>query len=534
MPHLDRRVLLAALVSLAASQRLAGPAFAQKAKRSPAEGQAGRFGYDDVVDKARKLASTPFDLKDAKLPPVFENLNWDQWRQIRFRPDRALLRTGSSRFSLTAFHLGHLFKRPVTINVTREGITTPIPYSTDLFDYGRLKVPKQLPIGLGFAGFRIHYPLNDPHTNDELISFVGSSYFRPLGRHQKYGLSARGLAINTGLLDNNEEFPFFREFWIDTHDGKSNTLTIFALLDSPSVTGAYHFEVTPGDDTVLDVSVTLFPRRTIDRLGMAPLTSMYFLGENDRHLNDRNKYDEFRPELHDSDGLLIYTSTGEWVWRPLKNPLIQEMQHFEAKDVRGFGLMQRDRRFDSYQDIELMYEQRPSYWIEPKGNWGDGVIELVELATKDETADNIVCAFLPKAKVEPGEPFTYGYKMHSLESGLELHNLGHALNTFSAPAGALGSGERSSQLTRRLMIDFVGGEMGYYMNDTRLVQLDTTAAGAKVLRSFVVGNPAARGIRVMVDVEFEPDKVGVIRAALKSNGRTLTETWTYAWRFYNF
>ncbi len=533
MTTLNRRRLMTGLSALATGLGAVPSMHAQAAGPGAPQPDRRRFGFNDVVARAQRLMSNPSEATPPQLPQVFEGLDWDKYRQIRFRPEKALLRSGGSRFSLQVFHLGYLFKRPVTVNVGREGTFAPIPYSTDLFDYGSLSLPKRLPIDLGFAGFRIHYPLNDPKGNDELISFLGSSYFRWLGRDQKYGLSARGLAINTGKLDNNEEFPFFREFWVDAHDAKSEMVTIYALLDSPSVTGAYQFDVRPGQYSSIDVNVRLFPRRPIERLGLAPLTSMYFLGENDRHLNDRNKYDEFRPELHDSDGLLMRTATDEWIWRPLKNPLVQEVQRYEAKGLKGFGLMQRDRRFESYQDIELNYEQRPSYWIEPTSDWGDGVVELVELATKDETADNIVAAFVPKAPLEPGKEVSFSYRMRSLGSGIDLHGQGHVIGTFSAPARALGSAESHNELTRRLMIDFAGGDLDYFLQDPSLLQVDTAAQNAAIVRKFVVPNPAIKGMRVMIDVQFEKDKVGILGAALRSGSRMLTETWSYAWRFYD-
>ena len=538
MTTLDRRKLMAGLGAglgaLAAGLDAAQHAHAQGAPQGEQQPDRRRFGFNDVAARAQRLAANAYDANPPQLPQIFDGMDWDRYRQIRFRQERSLLRGGGSKFSLQLFHLGYLFTKPVTIHVGREGIFQPIPYSTDLFEYGNLNLPRRLPIDLGFAGFRIHYPLNDPKENDELISFLGSSYFRWLGRDQKYGLSARGLAINTGKLDNNEEFPFFKEFWVDAHDPKADYVTIYALLDSPSVTGAYQFDLRPGQYSSLDVNVKLFPRRTIDRLGMAPLTSMFFLGENDRHMNDRNQYDEFRPELHDSDGLLMHTAGGEWVWRPLKNPLVQEVQLFEAKGIKGFGLIQRDRKFDSYQDIELNYEQRPSYWIEPTSDWGDGVVELVELATKDETADNMVAAFVPKTPLEAGKEFSFSYRMRSLTDGLDLHRLGHAVATFSAPARALGSTETARALSRRLMVDFAGGELDYFLQDPGLLQLETTAQNAAVVRKFIVPNPAIRGMRVMLDVQFEKDKVGLITASLRSGNRAITETWSYAWRFYDF
>jgi glucans biosynthesis protein len=540
MSVVTRRTIVAGMAISAAG--LSAPAEAQQPPAQPPKPPAPQpqpaqqpqtFGFEDVVKRAREIASAPHDASIPALPEQLTKLDFDAWREIRFRADRALLGATGGRFRLQLFHVGHLFLRPVTINTVRDGVATPIPYSANLFDYGRAKFDKPLPVNLGFAGFRIHFPLNDPRNSDELLSFIGASYFRWLGRDQKYGLSARGLAINTGLLDNNEEFPFFREFWIDTPDANTDRVTIYALLDSPSLTGAYRFIFQPGPETPVDIEATLFPRKPVTRLGMAPLTSMFFLGENDRHLNDRNKYDEFRTELHDSDGLLIRTDKDDWIWRPLHNPLIQEVHNFPVTNVKGFGLVQRDRNFANYQDIELNYEQRPSYWIEPQGNWGDGRIELIELATKDETFDNIIVAYVPNAALEPGKPFTFSYRMRSLHDGADLNTLGRTLNTFNAPAYALGSAEAAGHNTRRFMIDFVDGELAYYLNQPSAVEIVAGATNGKVLRKFLVPNPAIKGFRVMLDVEVSDTDTTVMTCFLQTGRRRLTETWNYTWKIYN-
>jgi glucans biosynthesis protein len=540
MSVVTRRTIVAGMAISAAG--LSAPAEAQQPTAQPPKPPAPQpqpaqqpqtFGFEDVVKRAREIASAPHDASIPALPEQLTKLDFDAWREIRFRADRALLGSTGGRFRLQLFHVGHLFLRPVTINTVRDGVATPIPYSANLFDYGRAKFDKPLPVNLGFAGFRIHFPLNDPRNSDELLSFIGASYFRWLGRDQKYGLSARGLAINTGLLDNNEEFPFFREFWIDTPDANTDRVTIYALLDSPSLTGAYRFIFQPGPETPVDIEATLFPRKPVTRLGMAPLTSMYFLGENDRHMNDRNKYDEFRTELHDSDGLLINTDKDDWIWRPLHNPLIQEVHNFQVTNVKGFGLVQRDRNFANYQDIELNYEQRPSYWIEPQGNWGDGRIELIELATKDETFDNIIVAYVPNAALEPGKPFTFSYRMRSLHDGADLNDLGRTLNTFTAPAYALGSAEAAGHNTRRFMIDFIDGELAYYLNQPSAVEIVAAATNGKVLRKFLVPNPAIKGFRVMLDVEVSDTDTTVMTCFLQTGRRRLTETWNYTWKIYN-
>ena len=540
MSVVTRRTIVAGMALSAAG--LSVPAEAQQPaaqqQKAPAPQpqpaqQPQTFGFEDVVKRAREIASAPHDASIPALPEQLTKLDFDAWREIRFRPDRALLGATGGRFRLQLFHLGHLFLRPVTINTVRDGVATPIPYSANLFDYGRAKFDKPLPVNLGFAGFRIHYPLNDPRNSDELLSFIGASYFRWLGRDQKYGLSARGLAINTGLLDNKEEFPFFREFWIDTPDANTDRVTIYALLDSPSVAGAYRFIFQPGPETPVDIEATLFPRQPITRLGMAPLTSMYFLGENDRHMNDRNKYDEFRAELHDSDGLLLRTDKDDWIWRPLHNPQIQEVHNFPVTNIKGFGLIQRDRSFSSYQDIELNYEQRPSYWIEPQGNWGEGRIELIELATKDETFDNIIVAYVPNAALEPGQPFTFSYRMRSLHDGANLNSLGRTLNTFTAPAYALGSAEAVGHNTRRFMVDFVDGELAYYLNLPNAVEIVAGATNGKILRKFLVPNPAIKGFRAMLDVEVSDTDTTMMTCFLQAGRRRLTETWNYTWKIYN-
>lgn len=516
------------LAALAASG--AAPAFAQNGQ-APANGETPgvRFAYDDLVRKAADLASAPFDADIAVLPEALDRLDFDSWREIRFRPEKGVIGKPGARFTLQTFHMGHLYKRAVKLNVVRDGFATPYPYSAALFDYGKTKFEKPLPPDLGFAGFRVHFPVNNPKFNDELISFVGSSYFRVLGRGQQYGLSARALSVNSGLLDNNEEFPFYREFWIDAGGPESDVLTIYALLDSASLSGAYQFDVRPGAEATVDVKATVFARSTQTGLGMAPLTSMYFMGENDRHYNDRNRYDDFRPEMHDSDGLLIQGAKGEWTWRPLRNPFIQKVAYFDASDVRGFGLAQRDRSFDHYQDIELAYEARPTYWIEPRGKWGEGRLELIELATKDETADNVVLAWRPKEPVTAGKPFAFGYRLTAMLDDPRLSPAGRVVNTFSAPVGALGSGEQAGPGSRRFMMDFAGGDIEFNMARIAAIEIVASVSSGKIIRSFLTPNPRINGIRATIDIRVPPGGSTDMRVFLRVNGRSLTETWAYTW-----
>src|SRR5205085_6387853 len=157
-------------------------------------------------------------------------------------------------------------------------------------------------------------------------------------------------------------------------------VTVYALLESQRATGAYRFDIVPGAETVVRVQARLYLRAAatqVATLGIAPLTSMFFSGENQPRRGD------FRPEVHDSDGLQVATGDGEWLWRPLQNPARMTVTSFAVRELRGFGLMQRDRTFSSYEDTEARYERRPSAWVRPLSDWGPGRVELVQLPTPD-------------------------------------------------------------------------------------------------------------------------------------------------------
>jgi periplasmic glucans biosynthesis protein len=525
----DKRVSSVSLTRRSAALGFATASIAAFAPRvvraqDPTPPASLRFGMDDVLRRARELAAAPFDASVPALGDFLAKLDFDAWRDIRFRPDKAIFASTPSPFRLQTFHLGHLFKRPVTINIIRDGIAAPIPYSPTLFDYGRNKFGQPLPVNLGFAGFRLHYPLNAPKIHDELIAFLGASYFRFLGRGQTYGMSARALTIGTGSL-GAEEFPFFREFWVETPEANADRATVYALLDGESVTGAWRFDIYPGVETLVDVAATLFARRPLTSVGLGPITSMFFAGENDKRIAG-----DFRPEIHDSDGLLIQSGTGEWIWRPLRNPAQTELSVFLERDVKGFGLVQRDRDFAHYQDLDLAYEKRPTYWVEPKEPWGEGRIELVELPTSDESNDNIVAAFVPKRAIEPGAPFGFGYRISAKSLDTRLSPNGFVLNTYRTQAKALGAAEPAPPNAARFIIDFANGDLAYFRADPGQVEVVASAANGRVLRTFVVPNGHTGGFRAGIDVQVDAGQSADLCVFLRAGTRTLTETWTFPWK----
>src|SRR3954454_1970222 len=291
------------------------------------------FGFETVQQLARDLAKQDYSDDKAELPQPLRNLSYDQYRDIRFKPDQALWR-GQKLFQIQFFHLGFLYQQPVRINVVGGGQPAPVPYQPGMFNYGANNFGDSLPADLGFAGFRIHYPLNRPDYFDELAVYLGASYFRILGRNQIYGASARGLAIDTAA-PSGEDFPRFCEFWIEEPGADATRLTLYALLDSRSATGAYRFVLHPATDTQAEVTVSVYPRRDIGKLGVAPLTSMFFFGEN-----RGRTFDDFRPEVHDSDGLRMITSKAELIWRPLTSRNGLRVSSSAGETPRGFGLMQ--------------------------------------------------------------------------------------------------------------------------------------------------------------------------------------------------
>lgn len=404
-----------------------------------------RFSFDDVMNKAKEEAARPFSNPEKSVPEFLLDLTYDQWRDIRFLQEKTLWRMEEKPFQVQFFHPGLYYNRAVIINtVSHEGVKN-VPFSTDLFDYGANRFQEKIPSELGFAGLRILYPLNTDKP-DDIAVFLGASYFRAVGKNQAYGLSARGLAIDTGQ-DSGEEFPYFKEFWIEEPDQNAQEIVIYALLDSKRLTGAYRFTIRPGENTKMLVEGKLFKRDDIEKIGIAPLTSMFFYGEN----TNQRPVDDFRPEIHDSDGLQMVDSSGEKIWRPLINPQHLFINSFQSSNIKAFGLLQRDRDFDHYQDQETRYDSRPSALVVPVGDWGSGHVELVQIPTENETNDNIVAYWVPDQLPPKGEPIVFSYVLSWHLSDEDPEKLGRVIATRNA------SGKEDG--FRKIIIDFKGGKL---------------------------------------------------------------------------
>lgn len=487
----------------------AGPA---RAEGDPAAPQPPTFTIQNVKAEAEKLSAAEFSKPTVQLPEPFNKLSYEQYRDIHFKPERSFWKGQKLDFELQPFAMGWLYDTPVDIFIVDEG--TPIKLVADgqLYSIGPLigSAPDAAPFG--FSGFRLHSPINRADYFDEYVVFQGASYLRAVGRGIRYGASARGLAINTAR-PGGEEFPFFRAFWIEKPKPGATEIVVYALLDSPSTTGAYRFAIAPGETTVMDIDATLFPRKALEYVGLAPLTSMFMHGPS-----SQRRTDDYRPSVHDSEGLAILNGSGERLWRPLNNPVTLQTSAFMDKDPKGFGLLQRDRDFRDYEDLEARYDRRPTVWVEPRGSWGEGFIELIEIPVEEEIHDNVIAYWKPKAEMPAGQPFEFNYKIH------------WGLDVPVSWAGArvaktrIGRGKKSGN--QFFVVDIIGDAVKEIRD---LPVAEVAGHPGQITNVVVQRNPEISGLRV----SFELDPAGAdlveLRLVLKVGDQAISETWLYRW-----
>ncbi len=475
------------------------------------------FTFDDVAKRAEQLAAASYKKPGSNLPKEVQSLGYDRYRDIRFKPDKAYWRNAGVPFELMFFHQGWFFNQPVEVNeITEQGVRH-IKFDPTDFDYGKNKIdPKQL-TSLGFAGFRVHYALNTPRYKDEVLVFLGASYFRALGKGQRFGLSTRGLAVDTGL-SSGEEFPRFVEFWIERPGPSAKELTIYGLLDSPRVAGAYRFVLRPGATTGVDITARLYLRESVGKLGLAPLTSMFFFGANQHPGGD-----DYRPEVHDSDGLSIHSSTGEWIWRPLVNPKQLLVTSFAMTNPLGFGLMQRARKFWHYEDLEARYDLRPSAWVEPKSAWGPGRVELVQIPVPDETNDNIVAYWIPDNPPQPKKPYDFEYRV-----------LWEKLPDTRPPLPWVAQTRRGRGYARHpdnsieFNVDFEGPALKKLAVTAKLEATISIDSNGELLEHHTYRNEVTGGWRLTMRLRrLDDTKPLELRGSLRRGSETLSETWSY-------
>jgi len=475
-------------------------------------GQLWAFSLDDVSAKAKELAGQKYEAPRSNLPNEFREMKFADYQKIRFRNEKAEWADQNTPFKLSFYHQGMHFDTPVKINEVTADSVQEIKYDPTRFDFGDVKFDPKATEQLGYAGFRVLYPINKADKQDEIMTMLGASYFRVVGKGQAYGLSARGMAIDTAL-PSGEEFPRFTEFWIERPKPGEKQLVIFALLDSPRATGAYRLILRPGTDTIVDVKSQMFLRDKVSKLGIAPLTSMYLFGAN-----QPSKVLNYRRELHDSSGLSIHAGNGEWIWRPLNNPKHLSVSNFTVENPKGFGLLQRGRDFSHYEDLDDNYDKRPSAWIEPEGDWGKGTVNLVEIPTADETNDNIVAFWSPAELPEVGKPLDVSYRLHWTMDEKSLHPSDSAwVKQTLRSTGDV----KQSNLIRQpdgsvaYLVDFEGPSLKALPSDAPVRSQVSVSDNAELVENSVRYNEHTKGWRLTLRMKIkDAGKPTEMRAAL--------------------
>jgi glucans biosynthesis protein len=475
--------------------------------------QATPFDAETVERQARALAAAPYAPRPV-IPEDWRNLSYDQYRKIWFDTRNALWEGSDLPQRVDVFPPGLYFPRPVALHEVVAGEARPLAFDLDVFDRADTFPEVTLDETLGYSGLRLRAELESPGIFQEYAVFQGASYFRGIGTGDIYGLSARGLALRTGD-PAGEEFPDFTAFWLERPDPGADRVVLHALLDSPSCTGAYRFEITHGPVLEMRVRASLFAREEMEHIGLAPLTSMFLFDDT-----MRQRFSDFRPAVHDSDGLLIHNGAGEVIWRPLANPLQLQISAFADRNPRGFGLLQRKRRFSDFSDLEALYHRRPGLWVTPGEDWGPGAVTLVEIPADLEIYDNIVAYWRPATPLAAGAEHRLSYSLHwgadpvAATADVPVK----VLNT------AIGGRPEGGQV---VAIDFAPGPR--LPEDLEEVEILVRSSTGTVTPGILQRNPETGGPRLAFTFDPQGATLAEFRAQLRLAGEPLSEVWLYRW-----
>ncbi|WP_112664622.1 glucan biosynthesis protein [Microvirga flavescens] len=517
----DRRQFLQFATATAGLAAAGFPASAL-AQQGLRYGAPSAFSFEGLKKRARDMAASPYVAPASPSPEILNQIDYDAHGKIKFKTDLALWAKGPSEFPVTFFHMGRYFQKPVHMHVVEKGQAREILYEANYFDMPADSPARKLPENSGFAGFRFQEPRDgklDWRKND-WVAFLGASYFRAIGELYQYGLSARGLAVDVAVFGKNEEFPDFTNIYFDTPQVGSDTVTVYALLDGPSVTGAYRFVMQRAAAVIMDIDCAVFMRKDVSRLGIAPLTSMYWFSET-----AKPSAIDWRPEIHDSDGLAMWTGSGERIWRPLNNPPRIITSAFAEQNPKGFGLLQRDRVFDHYLD-GVYYDRRPSLWIEPQGGWGKGSIQLVEIPTDDEIHDNVVVMWVPADSARAGDSFEFRYRMHWSAEEPFPTSLARCVATRFGNGGQAGTARPKG--VRKFMVEFLGEPLKKLPAGVIPRPVLTASRGefSNILTEAVPDDVPGHW-RTQFDLTTQGTEPVELRCFLRNGEEVLSETWLY-------
>jgi glucans biosynthesis protein len=488
---------------------------AQKApaQSKPAASAPIPFTADFVSDLARSLAQKAYVAPATDLPEPFASLTYERYVAIRRKREALIWVNEQTGFALEPLHRGFIFASPMDLYIVDGGVARRLVYDQSQYDFGGLQVPAKIP-DIGFSGFRVL----QAHAGEDFVEtaiFQGASFFRALARGQNLGVMARALSIRTAD-PRGEEFPIFRAIYVEKPTLAADTLVAHALFDSPSLTGAYSFTLRPGEATILDTELTLFPRVAVDNFGLAPMQATYLFGPiNRRHADD------VRPGVYESTGLQMLNGNGEWLWRPISNPETLQISAFVGQNPRGFGMLQRDRAFDDFEDDEQHWERRPSLWIEPLDDWGDGMVELVEIPSESEVNDNIVAHWRPKQGLTPGTEARFAYRQFWCWTAPEHHPLAVVRQSFG--------GHGASGRRRRFLVEFFGDVFADPQQSSDPKAAISVVSPTTAFPPQTYLSRSAKTFRVVFDIDPGGEQYAELRLVVENAGKSISETWLYRW-----
>ncbi|RWR07967.1 glucan biosynthesis protein D [Sinirhodobacter populi] len=488
------------------------------------------FSFEALTARAEALAGQAYVPPYQPMPDVVQQIDYAQHGKLKFRPEKALFagQPGAdlpAGYPLEFFHLGQYFTKRVQMYTVVDGQATEVPYSTDFFEMPEDSPARQLPPDAGFAGFRLQeWNTEADWPRQDWVAFLGASYFRAIGAAGQYGLSARGIVLDAAVPDRTEEFPDFTEFYIEEMSDPNAPVTVCALLDGPSISGAYRFRMTRGLDrsrgVQMEIEAKLWLRKDVERLGLTPLTSMFWFGEY-----GRQRLTDWRPEVHDSDGLAMWTGAGERIWRPLNNPVSTQISAFVDENPRGFGLLQRDRNFDHFLD-GVMYDRRPCLWVEPIVPFGRGTVQLLEIPTDDEIHDNIGAFWVPEEPARAGSSYTLNYRLYWQNT--EPFVAENIAQTVASRIGRGGTpGLQRPENVYHFGVEFDRPAVMQRIPYGVFPEVVVTTTTGTISRVFSEPVPNGNVWRANFDIEMQPDESADLRMYMALDGVPLTETWIY-------
>jgi glucans biosynthesis protein len=494
---------------VAAAQEAVVPETQSRPQRPETPGEPTAFSFAALKDEARRLSTTAWSDPGADVAQRYRDLPFEQYREIRWKRDRLIWRDDRLAFRLEPMAAGSVYNRSVRLFLVDGGKALPISADGEQFDWGAVKPPEEgSPVPL--SGVRLRRLGNSPERTPEFAVFQGASYFKALAKGLHYGLTARGLAINTADPDG-EIFPGFTRFYVERPDDNAQSIRLYALLEAKPVVGAYRFTLRPGDETAIDVELTLFPREEMTHIGLGALNTMFLFGGI-----GRTRFDDVRQAVHLSDGLAVLNGQGERLWRPTANPKNLQISAFADENPLGFGLVQRARDFTDYLDLDNRWDLKPSAWVEPVGDWGKGSVVLVEIPSDGEIHENVVAYWRPKAKLPAGQEFSAAYRLHWRGDGILPSDLGWVDDTREGQGNQTG--------WRRYAIDFVGP-----MPSADRVKLVASTSAGRIVAPSLKPNPVTGGFSVVFDLDPRNAPLAELRVQLTDGTKPVSETWLYRW-----